>query len=94
MTFGENGRSFTGCTPESLVHTMQDLGVNAIGANCSFGPKKLVTLVERICNISDIPVIVQANAGLRDVIDGNAVYSIKEEEYLEGVKEFIKKVLL
>lgn len=91
MTFDENGISFTGCTPESMVHTIQDLGVDAIGANCSFGPKKLVPIVERICNISDIPVIVQANAGLPDIIDENVVYSIKEDEYLEGVKEFIKK---
>lgn len=91
MTFDENGKSFTGCTPESMVYTIQDLGVDAIGVNCSFGPKKLVPIVERICNISDIPVIVQSNAGLPDIIDGNAVYSIKEDEYLEGVKEFIKK---
>lgn len=91
MTFDENGRSFTGCTPEDLVYTMQVLGVDAIGVNCSFGLKTLVPIVEKICKISNIPVIVQANAGLPDIIDGNTVYHVKEDEYLEGVKEFIKK---
>ena len=91
MTFDENGRSFTGCMPESMVATIQGLGVDAIGVNCSLGPKKLVPIVEKICKISYVPIIVQANAGLPDIIDGNAIYNIKEDEYLEGVKEFIQK---
>ena len=91
MTFDENGRSFTGCMPESMVATIQGLGVDAIGVNCSLGPKKLIPIVEKICKISYVPIIVQANAGLPDIIDGNAIYNIKEDEYLEGVKEFIQK---
>ena len=39
MTFDENGRSFTGCMPESMVATIEGLGVDAIGVNCSLGPK-------------------------------------------------------
>lgn len=91
MTFDENGRSFTGCMPESMVSTIEGLGVDAIGVNCSLGPKKLIPVVEKICKISSIPVIVQANAGLPDIIDGNAIYNVKEDEYLEGVKVFIQK---
>lgn len=91
MTFDENGRSFTGCMPESMVATIEGLGVDAIGVNCSLGPKKLIPVVEKICKISSIPVIVQANAGLPDIIDGNAIYNVKEDEYLEGVKVFIQK---
>lgn len=41
MTFDENGRSFTGCMPESMVATIEGLGVDAIGVNCSLGPKQL-----------------------------------------------------
>ena len=45
MTFDENGRSFTGCLPESMVATIEGLGVDALGVNCSLGPKQLVPIV-------------------------------------------------
>lgn len=47
MTFDENGRSFTGCLPESMVVTLQGLGADAIGVNCSLGPDLLVPIVEK-----------------------------------------------
>lgn len=89
MTFDENGRSFTGCMPESMVATIQGLGVDAIGVNCSLGPKQLLPIVEKIAKISEVPVIVQANAGLPDIIDGKAIYNVDENEFFEGVSKFI-----
>lgn len=90
MTFDENGRSFTGCMPESMVATIEGLGVDAIGVNCSLGPKQLFPIVEKIAKITYLPVIVQANAGLPDIIDGNAIYNVKADEFFYGVKKFIE----
>lgn len=90
MTFDENGRSFTGCMPESMVATIEGLGVDAIGVNCSLGPKQLLPIVEKISKITSLPIIVQANAGLPDIIYGNAIYNVKEDEFFEGVKKFIE----
>lgn len=90
MTFDENGRSFTGCMPESMVATIEGLGVDAIGVNCSLGPKQLLPIVEKISKITSLPIIVQANAGLPDIIDGNAIYNVNEDEFFEGVKKFIE----
>ena len=56
MTFDENGKSFTGCTPESMVTTIEGLGVDAIGVNCSLGPKKLIPIVEKIGKIATVPI--------------------------------------
>jgi len=64
MTFNKNGRSFTGCTPESMVKTIEELGVDAIVVNCSLVPKQLIPIVEKIAKIATVPIIVQANAGL------------------------------
>ncbi len=47
MTFDEGGRSFTGCMPECMVATIEGLGVDAIGVNCSLGPKQLLPIVEK-----------------------------------------------
>lgn len=89
MTFDENGRSFTGCMPESMVATIEGLGVDAIGVNCSLGPKQLVPIVEKISRLATVPIIVQANAGLPDIVDGKAIYNVDEEEFFVGIKKFV-----
>ena len=83
MTFDEDGRSFTGCTPESMVATIEGLGVDAIGVNCSLGPKQLLPIVKIIADRANIPVIVQANAGLPNIIDGKAYYDMNSEEFYQ-----------
>ena len=39
MTFEENKRTFTGCSVSAMCLTLQGLGVDALGVNCSLGPK-------------------------------------------------------
>lgn len=90
MTFDENGRSFTGCTPESMVENIEKLGVDAIGVNCSLGPQKLIPIVEKIAKVATVPVIVQANAGLPEIIDGQAIYNVNSEEFFISVKKFVQ----
>ncbi|MEG2458086.1 MAG: homocysteine S-methyltransferase family protein, partial [Bacilli bacterium] len=90
MTFDEDGRSFTGCTPESMVATIVGLGVDAIGVNCSLGPKQLLPIVKKITERATIPVIVQANAGLPNIIDGQAYYDVDAKDFYEGVVSFVK----
>lgn len=90
MTFDESGRSFTGCLPESMVYTIQGLGVDAVGVNCSLGPVQILPIVEKIAAVSDIPVMVQANAGLPSMVDGKAVYDIDIEDYYRGVEKFVE----
>lgn len=89
MTFDENGRSFTGCLPEAMVSTIEGLGVDALGVNCSLGPKQLLPIVKTITELANVPVIVQANAGLPVIKEGQAVYEMNDEEFLQGVKKFV-----
>ena len=89
MTFEENGRSFTGCLPEAMVATIEGLGVDAIGVNCSLGPKQLLPIVKRITELANVPVIVQANAGLPVIENNQAIYKMTAKEFFQGVKEFV-----
>lgn len=89
MTFDENGRSFTGCLPEAMVATIEGLGVDALGVNCSLGPKQLLPIVKTITELANVPVIVQANAGLPVIKEGQAVYEMNDEEFFQGVKDFV-----
>lgn len=88
MTFEPNGRTFTGCSVEAMVMTLEGLGVDAMGVNCSLGPKELMPIVERICNLTTLPVIVKANAGLPD--PATSEYDINADEFAKLMQEYLK----
>lgn len=90
MSFEENGRTFTGCTPESMVLTLEGLGADAVGVNCSLGPNELLPIVKRILNVANIPVMTQPNAGLPEIVDGIAKYNITPNEFGECILEYVK----
>lgn len=93
MTFEEDGRSFTGCSIRSMISVLEGLGVDALGLNCSLGPKKLEPLVEELLKYSKLPVILQANAGLPVVEAGKTVFKISPEEYFEPIARLYQKGL-
>ncbi|MGL5765262.1 MAG: homocysteine S-methyltransferase family protein [Sarcina sp.] len=89
MSFEENGRTFTGCTPASMVLTLEGLGADGIGVNCSLGPEQLFSVVEETLNWTNLPVIVQANAGLPEIKSGEAIYNVGPKEFVNGVEKFV-----
>ena len=66
MSFEARGRTFTGCCPESFAATARGLGADALGINCSLGPREIYPIAQRLCDAlpGDFPVFVKANAGL------------------------------
>jgi 5-methyltetrahydrofolate--homocysteine methyltransferase len=56
MTFEQDGRSLTGTDVLTMVNILQNLGVNALGANCSLGPKEMMQLVEKLVRYSKLPM--------------------------------------
>ncbi len=86
MTFGEDGRTFLGTTPEVAAVTMSSLGVDVLGINCSLGPADVAPLVARMLPWADCPVMAQANAGLPREVDGRTVYDITPEEFCVAVE--------
>lgn len=79
MSFDETGRTFTGCTVASMAHTLEGLGADAIGINCSLGPKELLPLVKELRANTSLPVIAKPNAGLPDPVDGH--YNVDAREF-------------
>lgn len=89
MTFEEDGRTFTGSSIPSMVTVLQGLGVDALGVNCSLGPIELEKIVDEILKYSQIPVIVQPNAGIPKVIEGETLYEITPKEFIEAQKRMV-----
>ena len=91
LTFQEDGRTFVGCDPVSAAVTLSGLGADVLGVNCSLGPKELMPVVEQLLEYSSVPVMVQANAGLPQYINGETVYVITPEEFAEYAAEMAEK---
>lgn len=89
MTFGEDGRTFLGTTPEVAAVTLGALGADVLGINCSLGPAEVAPLARRMVAWSRVPVAVQANAGLPELHDGVTSYSIGPDEYVRSVAEMV-----
>ena len=79
--YDENGKTLTGSSVEAMVAMLEGLGVDVIGMNCSLGPDKMVSLVERMSQASSTPIMVNPNAGLPTFVDGQAHYSIDADAF-------------
>ena len=88
MSFEANGRTFTGCTVESFAATARGLGANAVGINCSPGPKEIFPMAKRLAEAvpGDFPVFVKPNAGLPRA-DGSG-YDITPQLYAMQMKPY------
>lgn len=88
MSFEASGRTFTGTTVAAMALTLTGLGVDALGINCSLGPRELVPLVKELRQWTDLPIIVKPNAGLPDPATGE--YGMGAEEFGQCMAEFPK----
>ena len=91
MTFETNGRSLSGCDPLTMVNVLEGLKVDALGINCSLGPNEMAPIIENILESTSFPVMIQPNAGLPLLEDGQTVYPMKADEFIEAIVPLVKK---
>ena len=84
MTFEATGRTFVGVTVPAMALTLTGLGVDALGFNCSLGPKELLPMAEELRRWTDLPLILKPNAGLPDPATG--AYTITPEEFARELR--------
>lgn len=87
MSFESRGRTFTGCTVESYAVTAAGLGADAVGINCSLGPKEILPFAQQLCRSvpAGVPVFVKPNAGLPNP-DGS--YNLDPDGFAAEMKEY------
>ena len=89
--YGEDGKLMTGATPAAMVALLEGMGADALGANCSLGPKQLRPVAEELLKYSSAPVILKPNAGLPKSVDGKTVFDVTADEFSDEVAELIKQ---
>ena len=85
--YGADGKLMTGATPAAMVAMLEGMGADAIGVNCSLGPKQLSSVVEEYLTYSSLPVLLMPNAGLPREENGKTVFDVSPAEFAAEIKE-------
>lgn len=88
--YDETGKLMTGATPGAMVAMLEGLGVDALGINCSLGPKQMLNIVPELLQHASVPVIINPNAGLPKSVDGKTVYDVDADAFSDIMTEFVR----
>jgi len=88
MTFDETGHSLNGTTPEAMAVTLESLGADVVGVNCSTGPKEMLNVIGRIRKMVQIPVMAKPNAGMPVIKDNETVFPMDADEFSTFAEPF------
>ena len=81
LSYSEDGRTVTGTDPQTAAITLEALGADIIGVNCSLGPKELVPIVKTLAENCSVPISVLPNAGMPRLENGRTIFPMGPEEF-------------
>ncbi len=81
LSYSEDGRTVTGTDPQTAAITLDAMGADIIGINCSLGPEQLVPIVKAISENTAKPISVQPNAGMPQLVDGKTIFPMGPEDF-------------
>ena len=87
--YDENQKLMTGADPVSMVALLEGLGADAIGMNCSLGPRQMKEIVPILAKYASVPIIVNPNAGLPRSENGKTVFDVDAEEFSDIMCEIV-----
>jgi 5-methyltetrahydrofolate--homocysteine methyltransferase len=91
MTYEKDGRTLNGTDPVTALITLQSLGADAVGCNCSTGPEEMIQLIDDMKPYSTVPLVAKPNAGIPKLVGNRTVFTMKPLEFSFFGKEFALK---
>ncbi len=85
--YDESRKLMTGASAKAMIELLEGLGADAIGINCSLGPRQMVDIVREYVKYSSLPVMVCPNAGLPRSVGGKTVFDVDSEEFSDCMAE-------
>ena len=89
--YGEDGKLMTGADPKAMIAMLEGMGADAVGVNCSLGPRALYPVVEEYLKYSSLPIILKPNAGLPRSERGKTVYDLLPIDFASQVAHLVEK---
>ena len=90
MTFESSGRTVTGTDPTTAAVTLESLGADMIGANCSLGPDQLLPVIEKMVAATSLPVTLRPNAGMPMLQNGRTIFPLSPEQFAAWVPRIVE----
>ena len=90
QSFSEDGRTVTGTDPQTFAITVDAMGADIIGVNCSLGPEQLLPVVKAISENTEKPVSVQPNAGMPQLVNGKTTFPMGPEDFGEWAPKLLQ----
>jgi 5-methyltetrahydrofolate--homocysteine methyltransferase len=89
MTYEADGRTLNGTSPVAALITLQSLGADAVGCNCSVGPEGMLEYVKQMAPYAKVPIVVKPNAGMPKIENGETVFEMDDESFASYAKAFV-----
>ena len=90
LTFNDDCKTLFGTDPTTAVIVLENLGVSAVGLNCSTGPDKMLPVVQEMKQVATIPIIAKPNAGLPHLEDGETVFDMQPDAFAEYMERLVE----
>ena len=90
FTVDEDGRLMNGADIITAAALIESLGADGVGLNCGFGPEKMLEFVPELLGFTTLPVLVNSNAGMPNVIDGKTVYNVDALHFAESAEKLVR----
>ena len=90
FTVDEAGRLMNGADIITAAALIESLGADGVGLNCGFGPEKMLEFVPELLGFTTLPVLVNSNAGMPNVIDGKTVYDVNAVQFAESAEKLVR----
>lgn len=90
MTFEKGGHTINGTDPLTALVTLQSLGADAVGCNCSTGPREMLEIIRALKPYARVPLVAKPNAGLPRLVNGKTVFDMNADEFASYANSFIE----
>jgi len=90
MTFEQGGFTINGTDPLTALITLQSLGADAVGCNCSTGPEEMVEIIRKLKPYAKVPLVAKPNAGMPRLVNGKTVFDMNADEFAGFTVQFIQ----
>ncbi|MCX6546158.1 MAG: bifunctional homocysteine S-methyltransferase/methylenetetrahydrofolate reductase [Acidobacteria bacterium] len=90
VTVNDEGVLISGATLESFIQGVAGYELDAVGLNCSIGPRAMLEALEHLKTLTTLPLAVQPNAGVPQNVGGRYIYMTSPEYIGEYAKRFIQ----
>jgi len=90
FTVDEDGRLMNGADIITTAALIESLDADGVGLNCGFGPEKMLEFVPGLLGFTTLPVLINSNAGMPNVVDGKTVYDVDAVQFAESAEKLVR----